>query len=270
MGEGRGGRLQGKVAIVTGAGSSGPGWGNGKATAVLFAREGARVLCVDRVAAAAEETAGLIAAEGGTALAHVADVADEAQVAATVAAAAARWGRLDVLHNNVGIGWPAGLLDLSLADWNRVMTVNVTSMFLMCKHAVPALLQAGGGAIVNVSSLSGLRALRPETAYATSKAAVNALTQNVAMEFAARKLRCNAIVPGLMDTPLVRVSLGAGKSPAEVEALVAARHALSPTGRMGDGWDVAKLAVFLASDEAAYINGQCLSVDGGLGNLVGR
>ena len=261
-------RLAGKVAIVTGAGSSGPGWGNGKATAVLFAREGARVLCVDRVAAAAEETAAVVAGEGGEAVEHVADVTVPDQVDATVAAATAHWGRLDVLHNNVGIGWPKGLLDIGLDDWERVMRINVTAMFLTCRAAVPALLAGGGGAIVNVSSLSGARALRGETVYAASKGAVDALTRNVAMEFAARGLRCNAILPGLMDTPLVRNSLGASMGEAEMQTMLDARHALSPTGRMGTGWDVANMALYLASDESAYVNGQCFLVDGGLSNRV--
>ena len=258
------GRLHDKVALVCGAGSIGPGWGNGKATAVAFAREGAKVFAVDLNMDAAAETAAIIAGEGFAATAHAADVGDEGAVAAMVADCKAAYGRVDILHNNVGIASLGGPLETSLAQWERVMRVNVTSMFLTCKAVLPLFLEQGGGAIVNVSSLSGVKAARPELAYATSKGAVNALTINIALEFADRNIRCNALVPGLINTPMVADAMKGHYGDGGVETMVAARDALSPTGRMGEAWDVAGAAVFLTSDEARYINGMLLHVDGGL------
>ncbi len=257
-------RLAGKVALVCGAGSSGPGWSNGKATAVAFAREGAKVLAVDLNADAAAETVRIIGEEGHEATAHTADVSDPGAVAAMVAACREAYGRIDILHNNVGIASLGGPLETSLEQWERVMRINVTSQFLTCQAVLPIFLEQGGGAIVNVSSLSAVKAARPELAYATSKGAVNALTINIAMEFADRNIRCNAIVPGLINTPMVAGALADNYGPGGIEAMVAARDALSPTGRMGEAWDVAGAAVFLASDEARYINGMLLHVDGGL------
>lgn len=262
------GRLEGKVALVCGAGSSGPGWGNGKATAVAFAREGARVFAVDLDPAAASETAAIITDEGHEATAYGADVADAAAVAAMVAACRARYGRIDVLHNNVGIGGLGSPVDTSEEQWDRVMRVNVTSMFLTCKHTLPVMLDQGGGAIVNVSSLSATKAIRPEVAYATSKGAVNAFTINVAMSYADRGIRCNAILPGLINTPMVMGFLRDHYGPGGLDDLIKTRDALSPTGRMGEAWDVAAAAVFLASDEARYINGMLLNVDAGMQHKV--
>ena len=261
------GRMRDKVVIVTGAGAVGPGWGNGKASAVTYAREGAKVFCVDRDADAAAETRAIIDGEGLAAAAHACDVADEAQVAAMVAACRDAYGRVDVLHNNVGIAGLGGPVETALADWRRVMDVNVTSMFLTCKHVIPLFLAQGGGAIVNISSLSAVKAARPELAYAASKGAVNSLTINLAMEYADRNIRCNAILPGLMDTPMVHRDFGGG--PDGGEAVMASRHALSPTGRMGEGWDVAHAAVYLASDDARYVNGVLFNVDAGLQYRVG-
>lgn len=257
-------RLHDKVALVCGAGSVGPGWGNGKACAVAYARAGARVFAVDLNAEAAAATASIIADNGHEAAAHAADVSDETAVANMVAACLERFGRIDILHNNVGIASLGGPVETSLDTWERVMRVNVTSMFLTCRHAIPHFLTQGGGAIVNISSLSGVKAARPELAYATSKGAVNALTINIAMQYARDNIRCNAVVPGLIDTPMVAEALTAHYGDGGVEAMVAARDALSPTGRMGKAWDVANAAVFLASDEAKYINGMLLHVDGGL------
>lgn len=257
-------RLQDKVALVCGAGSIGPGWGNGKASAVAYARAGAKVMAVDLQGAAAEATAAIIRDEGHEALAHAADVSDEAAVTDMVAACVARYGRVDILHNNVGIASLGGPVETTLATWERVMRVNVTSMFLTCRHVIPLFLEQGGGAIVNISSLSGVKAARAELAYATSKGAVNALTINIAMQYARAGIRCNAIVPGLINTPMVADALTAHYGDGGVEAMVSARDALSPTGRMGEAWDVANAAVFLASDEAKYINGMLMHVDGGL------
>ncbi len=258
------GRLQDKVALVCGAGSIGPGWGNGKATAVAYAREGAKVFAVDLSLEAAAETAQIIVGEGHEATAHGADVSNPDAVGDMVAACQAAYGGVDILHNNVGIASLGGPLETSLEQWERVMRINVTSMFLTCQAVLPLFLEQGGGAIVNVSSLSAVKAARPELAYATSKGAVNALTINIAMEFADRNIRCNALVPGLINTPMVADAMKDNYGDGGVEQMVAARDALSPTGRMGEAWDVADAAVFLASDEARYINGMLLHVDGGL------
>jgi NAD(P)-dependent dehydrogenase (short-subunit alcohol dehydrogenase family) len=263
------GRMADKVVIVAGAGSIGPGWGNGKASAVLYAREGGRVFCVDRNDDAAKETAAIIEGEGGRATVWSADVTDADAVEGMVQGCLQAYGRIDVLHNNVGIGGRGDAVETTEADWHRVMAVNVTSMFLTIKHTVPVFLEQGGGAIVNVSSLSAVKALRPEIAYAASKGAVNSLTINVAMAYAERNIRCNAVLPGLMDTPLVRVAFKDAADPGAIESVIRARHALSPTGKMGEAWDVAQAALYLASDEAAYVNGLLLHVDAGLRHLVG-
>ncbi|MFP6696984.1 MAG: SDR family oxidoreductase [Alphaproteobacteria bacterium] len=258
------GRLADKVALVCGAGSIGPGLGNGKATAAAFAREGAKVFAVDLNLEAAAETAGIITDEGFEATAHGADVSDPDAVGAMVAACLAAFGRIDILHNNVGIASLGGPLETNLQQWERVMRINVTSQFLTCQAVLPLFLEQGGGVIVNVSSLSAVKAARPELAYATSKGAVNALTINIAMEFADRNIRCNALVPGLINTPMVADAMKDNYGDGGLKAMVAARDALSPTGQMGEAWDVANAAVFLASDEARYINGMLLHIDGGL------
>lgn len=256
------GRLQDRIALVMGAGSSGPGWGNGKATAVRFARAGAKVVCVDVVAAAAEETAGIIEAEGGTAVARTCDATDSAAVKAVVDDTAARWGRIDVLQNNVGIAKMGGPIELDEADWQRVMDVNLTSVFLACKHVLPVMLAQGKGAIVNVSSVAAIRWVGyPYASYYASKGGLNQFTCGLALQYAAQGIRANAIMPGLMDTPLIRNQI-AGQY-ADVDSMIRERDALSPTGKMGDAWDVANAALFLASDEAKYVNGVCLPVDGG-------
>ncbi len=261
-------RLDGRVALVFGAGSSGPGWGNGRAASVLYAREGARVACVDVSAEAAAETQAIIAGEGGEAIALTADVTDGGQVAGAVAATLARFARIDVLHNNVGI---TGLraagddpLDVEDAAWRRVIDTNLTGAFLACRHAVPAMRAQGKGAIVNVSSLAGERInAYPYFAYYASKAALNHLTRALAVHCAPHGIRANAVMPGMMDTPLIQTQI-VGQY-ADREAMMAARHRMVPLGRMGDAWDVARAALFLACDEAAYITGVCLPVDGGLG-----
>lgn len=262
------GRLAEKVALVMGAGSSGPGWGNGKATAVSFAREGAKVVCVDVNAEAATETADLIAAEGGEAMAATCDVTQSAQVKSVVEATLSRWGRIDVLHNNVGIATMGGPIELDEADWQRAMDVNLKSVFLTCKHVLPVMLDRGKGAIVNVSSIAGFRYVGyPYASYYASKGGLNQMTVGLALQYAAQGIRANVIMPGLMDTPLIRTQI-AGQYES-VDDMVRERAALSPTGKMGTAWDIANAAVFLASDEAAYINGVCLPVDGGLHMKIG-
>ncbi|MFM8679787.1 MAG: SDR family NAD(P)-dependent oxidoreductase [Alphaproteobacteria bacterium] len=256
-------RLRDRVALVFGAGSIGPGWGNGKACAVAYAREGAAVACVDVAPAAAQETASIIAGEGGTAIALACDVTREDEVAKAVAATMARFGRIDVLHNNVGRVKIGGPPDVTAEEWRRELDVNVTGMFLACRHAIPRMLEAGRGVITNISSIASIRWLgHPYVSYSAAKGAVNQFTVSVALQYAARGLRCNAILPGLMETPLIFQQIS-GQF-ASTEDMVAARNAACPTGRMGTAWDVANAAVFLASDEASYVNAVCLPVDGGL------
>ena len=245
-------KLQDRVAIVYGAGSVGEGWGNGKASAVAYARAGARVVCVDMNEAAAHVTAEIIRGEGGEAMAIAANDA-------TIRA----FGRVDVLHNNVGITAAGGPVEASEESWDRVMNVNVKSMFFTCKCALPIMVEQGRGAIVNISSLAGIRWTGYNySSYYASKAAVINFTRGVAIEYAARGIRANSILPGLMDTPHIYQQITTFY--ASVGEMVEARHKLSPTGRMGTAWDVANAAVFLASDDAAYINGVDLPVDGGL------
>ena len=266
-----GGRVAGKTALVTGAGSIGPGWGNGKAAAVLYAREGAKVLCVDNRLAAAEETRDIVEGEGGTAVAHEADVTDEGGIAAMVAACIDAFGRIDILHNNVGGSGPgAALMEVALDDWNDTLARNVTGAFLAMKAAIPHMEAEGGGAIVNISSIAGLTHIGvPSTSYSAAKGALNELTKNIAIQYAARNIRANCVAPGLMKTPFILrekdgVPNHIRKGYATPEEYHAARAAIIPMRRMGDAWDVAKAALFLASDDAAYITGQCLVVDGGV------
>ena len=260
-------RLKGKVAMVVGAGSIGPGWGNGKATAVTFAREGAQVFCVDRNGAAAEETAKIITGEGGKATAFTADVSRPAEIEAMVAVCLKAYGRIDVLDNNVGIAETGSVVDVTEADWDRVFAVNLKSAFLAMKHVIPVMVRQGGGSIINISSIASIRHLGISyVTYGTTKAAMNQMTRSTAVEFAAQNIRVNAILPGLMKTPMVEHSAGLAASYAngDVEAMWRARDAQVPMGHMGDAWDVANAALFLASDESKYVTGIELVVDGGI------
>jgi NAD(P)-dependent dehydrogenase (short-subunit alcohol dehydrogenase family) len=256
-------RLDQKIVLVMGAGSCGPGFGNGRASAIQYAREGARaVVCVDIVAEAAEVTAAHIRAEGFEAWVLQADVTQADAVARVVAQTHERFGRIDVLHNNVGITAMGGPVEESLESWHHVMDTNITSMFLSCKFVLPHMVRQASGAIVNISSLAGMRVTPyPYSSYYASKAAVIHFTSHVALQYAKQGIRCNAIAPGLMNTPLIHQQIaGQYDSP---EEMCRARDAMSPTGKMGDGWDVAHAAVFLASDEAKFVNGVVLPVDGG-------
>ncbi|MBL8587141.1 MAG: SDR family oxidoreductase [Methylobacteriaceae bacterium] len=260
-------RLANKVAIVLGAGSIGPGWGNGKATAVAFAREGAKVVCVDINVEAAQETAKLIADEGGVALALRADVTKSDDIARVVETTRSMFGRIDILDNNVGIAAMGGVVEIDEAEWDRVFAVNLKSCYLAMKHVIPAMVAQGGGAIVNISSVASIRYTGlPYSTYYATKAAMNHLTATTAVEYAAKKVRVNAILPGLMKTPMVEKSSGIAKAYAagDVEEMWKKRDAQCPMGHMGTAWDVAHAAVFLASDEAAYVTGVLLPVDGGL------
>jgi len=256
-------RLEGRTALVFGAGSIGEGWGNGKAAAVAYAREGARVVCVDLDPAAAAATLGIIESEGGRGLALGADVTKAAEIELCVAAALDGFGAIDILHNNVGINLPGGAAEASEESWRRVMDVNVTSVFLTCKAVLPVMERQGRGAIVNISSLASIRWTGyPYVSYYASKAAVNHFTRAVAIEYAARGIRANCILPGVMDTPHVAHQISGYH--ADADEMRARRAAIAPMKRQGDAWDVAWASVFLASDEARYITGVELPVDGGL------
>lgn len=257
-----GSRLSGKIAVVFGAGSSGPGWGNGKAAAVAYAREGAAVACIDLGLEAAEETAGIIAGEGGTALALAADVTALPSVEAAAATVRERFGRIDILHNNVGVTLHGGPTEIDERQFTAAMDVNVGSVFRTAKAALPLMIAGGGGAIVNISSLAAIRWTGyPYFAYYAAKAAVNQATVALAMQYARQGIRANCIMPGMIDTPLIYKQISSQY--ASVDKMVAARNEAVPIGRMGTAWDVANAAVFLASDEAAFITGVCLPVDGG-------
>jgi NAD(P)-dependent dehydrogenase (short-subunit alcohol dehydrogenase family) len=259
-----GARLEGKVALVTGAGSIGPGWGNGKAAAVLFAREGAKIAAADINIEAVRETRRIIEGEGGVCEAIACDVSKSPQVEAMVAACLAAFGRIDVLHNNVGIVEVGGPVEASEASWDRVTDVNLKSMFLTCKHALPHMERQRRGAIVNIASVSGIRWTGvPYVSYAATKAAVIQFTRVVALQYAKAGIRANSILPGLMNTPMVHASLVRAYG-ANVEEMMQKRNEQCPMGYMGDAWDVAHAALFLASDEAKYITGTELVVDGGL------
>lgn len=263
-------RLEGKAAIVAGAGQTpGETIGNGRATAVLFAREGARLLLVDRDLDAARETEAQIRAEGGIAEAFAADVTSSAACRAVVTACVARFGRIDVLHNNVGIGaGDSGPVHLTEETWDRIHAVNLKSMFLTCKHVLPVMRGQRSGVILNVSSIASLCAVGL-LAYKTSKAGVNALTHSLAIGNADYGIRVNAILPGLMNTPMAIEGQVRDRG-ANKDDLVRARDAQVPLGhKMGTAWDVAYAALFLASDEAKFITGVLLPVDGGQSARIG-
>jgi NAD(P)-dependent dehydrogenase (short-subunit alcohol dehydrogenase family) len=256
-------RLKDRVALVFGAGSVGPGWGNGKASAAAYAREGACVICVDVSLDAAAETAGIIAGEGGRAEAHACDVTTSSPMEALIRDVAARHGRIDILHNNVGHTLMGGPPDITEEQWRREIDLNLTGAFLACKFAIPVMQANRRGVITNISSAAGIRYTGyPYASYYAAKGGVNQFTVGLAIQYARDGIRANAIMPGLMDTPLIYQQISGQY--ADREAMVKARHEAAPMGRMGTGWDVANAAVFLASDEAGYITGVCLPVDGGL------
>jgi NAD(P)-dependent dehydrogenase (short-subunit alcohol dehydrogenase family) len=263
-------RLQDKVAIVVGAGQTpGDTIGNGRATAILFAREGARVLLVDNRIDSARETQSMISSEGGKAISFEADVSREEDCRAIAAACVEQFGRIDILHNNVGIGrGDAGATHLELEAWQRIMDVNLTAMFLLCKHALPKMREQQTGSIINISSLASV-ASTGMLAYKVSKAGVNALTQQIAMGNARYGIRCNAILPGFMNTPMAIEGRSQEGGPAKDELIKARDAAVPLRGKMGTAWDVANAALFLASDEAQFITGALLPVDGGQGVRVG-
>ena len=260
-------RLQGKIAIVVGAGQSpGQGIGNGRATVLRFVQEGANVLAVDRVIASAEETAAMAAKDGGECVPFEADVTKEVSLTAMVAEARRRWGRIDILHNNVGVSIAGGdkpLEELTEEAFDRVSAINLRGTIMACKQVIPVMRQQRAGAIVNISSVAAFENSYPLVAYKATKAAMIAFTQQLALHNAAYGIRANCILPGLMDTPMAvdTRARASNRSRAEVAAERDARVPLR--GRMGTGWDVANAALFLASDEANFITGVALPVDGG-------
>jgi NAD(P)-dependent dehydrogenase (short-subunit alcohol dehydrogenase family) len=264
-------RLEGKTAVVVGAGQTpGETIGNGRAMAVLFARQGAKVFCVDRDMARAEDTVAQITAEGGEASAFAANITHAADCEALVAAAKERLGRLDILVNNVGIGGGGDgpTHKATEAAFDRIVAVNLKGMWLTLKAALPLLREDGGGAIVNISSLASL-AGGNQIAYEVTKAGVNRLTTATAQANARYGVRCNAILPGLMDTPMAISGIAEARGES-TDAVRAARNATVPLGgKMGTAWDTANAALFLASDEARFITGVLLPVDGGMSVRVG-
>jgi NAD(P)-dependent dehydrogenase (short-subunit alcohol dehydrogenase family) len=255
-------RLKERVALVFGAGSSGPGWGNGKAAAVVYAREGAKVVAIDVVEAAAAETAEIIRTEGGEALAIAADATDAAAIDAAVAAAVERFGRIDILHNNVGVVLHGGPPDLDEEAFKRNLDINIGSVFRTAKAVLPHFLAKKRGVIVNISSIAAIRWTGyPYFAYYAAKAAVNQATVALALQYAPRGIRANCVMPGLIDTPLIYKQIS--DQYGSIDEMVAARSRAVPMGRMGTAWDVANAAAFLASDDAQFITGVCLPVDGG-------
>lgn len=258
------GRVEGKVALIIGAGCIGPGWGNGRAAAVLFAREGAKVFAVDKSADAMAETVARVGNDGEIAT-HVCDVLDDAQVSAMTEACRQKFGRIDILVNNVGGSAAGGAAEISEESFDKQIDYNLKSVFLACRRVIPAMVEQGGGAIVNTSSSSGIRFTgSPQIGYASAKAAVIQFSRVTAVQYAGKGIRVNTVVPGQMHTPMVEARLAGQRSGGDIEALLKSRVARIPLGFMGDGRDTANAVLFLASDEARFITGTEIIVDGGM------
>jgi NAD(P)-dependent dehydrogenase (short-subunit alcohol dehydrogenase family) len=258
------GRVEGKVALIVGAGCVGPGWGNGRAAAVLFAREGAKVFAVDKDADSMTETVARVGNDGEIAT-HVCDVLEDAQVAAMTEACRKKFGRIDILLNNVGGSAAGGAAEISEEAFDRQIDYNLKSVFLTCRHVIPVMVELGGGAIVNTSSSSGIRYTgSPQVGYAASKAAVIQFSRVTAVQYAGKGIRVNTVIPGQMHTPMVETRLAKQRTGGDIESLLKSRVARIPLGFMGDGRDTAAAALFLASDEARFITGTEIVVDGGM------
>ena len=256
-----GSRLKDKVAIVSGAGSVGPGWGNGRATVVRFVDEGAKVFAVDRDAAALRET---VERAPGIAT-HICDVTDSKAVAGMIKACADQFGRVDILVNNVGGSAPGGPVEMTEEVWDAQVDFNLKSVFLGCKHVLPVMEKQGAGAIVNIASASGIRwSGSAQVAYAATKAGVIQLTRVVAVQYAPKGIRVNSVVPGQLHTPMVETRLAKQRTGGDVETLLKSRVKRIPLGFAGDGRDTANAVLFLASDEARFITGTEIVVDGGM------
>lgn len=257
--------LSGRVVFVAGGGSAGPGWSIGRASCVTYARQGARVCVADRDAASAEETTALIRAEGGEAATFVGDVAQPADVERLFAEARARFGGIDVLHHNVGIGQTGGPMETRAEDFDRIHAVNVRSLLLCSQRVLPGIVERGRGALIAISSVAGMRYIGyPHLAYSVTKAAVTQFTRMVAQQYAPHGIRANTVVPGLIDTPRIATTVAKMFSDSGLDDARAARARQVPMGRMGTAWDVAHACAFLASDAAAYVTGTELVVDGGI------
>jgi NAD(P)-dependent dehydrogenase (short-subunit alcohol dehydrogenase family) len=258
-------RLEGKVAIISGAGSVGPGWGNGRATAVRFAEEGAKLFAVDRDAERLRETVERVKQAGGAIVTHLADVTRAEDVAAMVEACLAAYGRVDVLVNNVGGSAAGGPVEMSEGTWDAQIDFNLKSVFLGCKYVIPVMERQGGGAIVNIASTSGIRFTgNPQVGYAATKAGVIQLSRVVAVQYAPKGIRVNTVVPGQLHTPMVEARLARQRAGGDVEELLKQRQKRIPLPVEGDGRDTANAALFLASDEARFITGTEIVVDGGM------
>ena len=259
------GRLEGKIALITGAGSVGPGWGNGRAMAVRFAEEGAKIFAIDREPDRMKETVARVEAAGGKIATHVGDVTDGQQVAAFVKACVDKFGRIDVLANNVGGSAAGGPVEMSEVVWDAQVDSNLKSVFLTCKHVLPIMETQGGGAIVNIASASGIRWTgSAQVAYAATKAGVIQLGRVVAIQYAGKGIRVNTVIPGQLHTPMVEYRLAGQRTGGDVDEVLRQRQARIPMPFMGDGMDTANAALFLASDEARFITGTEIVVDGGM------
>jgi NAD(P)-dependent dehydrogenase (short-subunit alcohol dehydrogenase family) len=258
-------RLQGRIAIVTGAGCIGPGWGNGRATAVRFAEEGARIFAVDRDLESVTETVERVKAVGGEIVTHQCDVTGFASVEVMVKTCLEHFGRIDVLVNNVGGSAAGGPVEMAEAIWNAQVDSNLKSVFLTLKHVLPVMEKQKAGAVVNIASTSGLRWTgAAQVGYAATKAGVIQLSRVVAVQYADKGIRVNTVVPGQLHTPMVEARLAKQRAGGDVEALLKSRLDRIPIGFMGDGRDTANAALFLASDEARFITGTEIVVDGGM------
>lgn len=259
------GRLQGRVALVSGAGSVGPGWGNGRAIAVRFAQEGATVIGLDLDPLRMQETSSRIAADGGRFVGWACNVTDSREVARAVQACMSEHGPIDVLVNNVGGSAKGGPVDMPEDVWDAQIDHNLKSVFLLCKHTLPHMQQQGHGAVVNIASTSGLRWTgAAQIAYAATKAAVIQFSRVLAVEYAKHHIRVNTVVPGQLHTPMVEARLAGQRAGGDVQALLAQRQSRIPLPFMGDGRDTANAALFLASDEARFVTGAEIVVDGGM------
>jgi len=259
------GRLQNRIAIVTGAGSVGPGWGNGRATCVRFAEEGAKIFAIDRDPDKTAETVERVLAVGGEIVTYQCDVTSNESVAAMVKACVDRFRRIDVLVNNVGGSAHGGPVDMPEEVWDAQVDYNLKSVFLTCKHVLPIMEKQKSGAIVNVASTSGIRFTGAfQVGYAATKAGVIQLSRVVAVQYAAKGIRVNTVVPGQLHTPMVEARLARQRAGGDVKALLEQRQKRIPIGFMGDGRDTANAALFLASDEARFITGTEIVVDGGM------
>jgi len=264
-------RLEGKVALVIGAGSVGPGWGNGRAIASRLVEEGANVLGTDLDAEALSVTAAMIeercegTAAGGSFAGCVADATVNADLDRAISACLARFGRIDILVNNVGASAPGDPVSMSDEVWDQQIERNLTYVFRSCKRVIPLMVDQGGGSIINLASIAGLRYFGPDiVAYAAAKAGLIQFSRVTAVKYAPQQVRINTVTPGLMNTPLVKVRLVGERAGGDAEGLIDARHRQVPMGHMGEAWDVANAVLFLASDEAKYITATELTVDGGL------